>query len=188
MPDPILTSYLASTKTRLLAKRRIAAGGCWEWTGYIDVQTGYGRVGFGNKATDHLYAKQKMASKGRVEWLHRVSWIVHFGAIPDEQCVLHRCDNRSCFNPSHLFLGTRKTNSDDKIAKGRYRGGYSCGDASPVAKLTSEQVEEIRKRYAVIKNIIKIAVEFSISKSQVWNIVSGKSWQRPSGNYVTTVK
>ena len=74
--------------------------GCWEWDG--TVRTGYGR----------FYVNGKMQSA------HRVSWEIHNGPI-NGFLVLHKCDNTSCVNPEHLFLGTQKDNVRDMWEKQR---------------------------------------------------------------------
>ena len=83
--------------------------GCWEWTGSrMKTKWPYGKFGRGQLGSGWMHA-------------HRASWIVHFGEVSDGMCVLHRCDNPPCVNPSHLFLGTFKDNTQDMIAKGRAR-------------------------------------------------------------------
>ena len=98
---------------------------CWEWQARKD-KHGYGLTFYNEE-----------------NWFaHRIAWIVANGAIPDGQCVLHRCDNPSCVNPSHLFLGTRADNHADMVEKGRNKNPQK-----PVrghgAKLSQEEVEEI---------------------------------------------
>jgi hypothetical protein len=77
---------------------------CWEWVGARQ-KFGYGWF---------LFYKRYMSS-------HRASWILHYGLIPKGMFVLHHCDNPSCVNPSHLFLGTQKDNIRDGMQKGRIR-------------------------------------------------------------------
>lgn len=86
---------------------------------------------------------------------HRISWELVNGSIPPGICVLHRCDNPACVNPSHLWLGSMKDNSQDMARKGR-DGRHSKPDATArgsghgMAKLTEAKVVEIRRRYAEV--------------------------------------
>ena len=90
-----------------LWKRVERTPGCWLWTGYRRT-TGYGRIGF----------------RGRIDYAHRVAWVVAKGEIPDGMCVLHKCDNPACVRPAHLWLGTQRENMIDKGRKGRSRNQF----------------------------------------------------------------
>jgi hypothetical protein len=98
---------------------------CWEWTA-SKRHFGYGQINI-----------RRYPFKA-----HRLSWIIHFGVIPNGFCVCHRCDNPGCVNPSHLFLGTQTDNMTDMNRKLRHGGPK--GESHPSAKLTNAQVAEIR--------------------------------------------
>jgi hypothetical protein len=86
---------------------------CWGWAGATN-NHGYGIVNVGGPRHDRALA-------------HRLSWVLHVGAIPTGACVLHRCDRPACTNPRHLFLGTQLDNVADMDAKGRRRNAPSFG-------------------------------------------------------------
>lgn len=132
---------------------------CWNWTQVL-AKNGYG--GF------YCLVKKFLA--------HRISWMLHKGIIPDGLCVLHRCDNRRCVNPDHLFLGTNKDNQDDCKSKGR--NFRVRGEDFSVCKLTKSSVLEIRKRRSLGEMYKDIQKDFpGISKDTIRACVVGKSWK-----------
>lgn len=139
---------------------------CWLWT-RSTMGGGYGQ--FSVKARSPLFA-------------HRYSWEIHNGEIPNGLCVLHHCDNTRCVNPKHLFLGTRKDNSDDMVTKGRVSHvgcskNPSKGEAHGRAKLTNQDVLEIRRLYGTGKfTKIGLARLFRVGRHQVYGIISHKYW------------
>lgn len=135
----------------------VTESGCMEWTRSTN-NKGYGYLRICNKA--------KLA--------HRISYERSVGPIPDDTCVLHRCDNPICINPNHLFLGTRKDNWDDCVRKGRNRSRDSHGENNTRCKLTEAQVLMIRddKRIARI-----VAAELNVEMSTVQKIRSRTTWK-----------
>ena len=104
MPTGVYERTRRSIAERFWCKVTRAIG-CWTWAG-SKTRQGYGCIGSGGK-----YAPVVKA--------HRVSWELNRGPIPQGLCVLHHCDNPSCVNPNHLFLGTVRDNWNDAITKGR---------------------------------------------------------------------
>lgn len=108
--------------------------GCWLWSGAVS-SNGYGNVNHGGK------------------WFsaHRLYYWLHYGDIPEGILVCHSCDNKQCVNPSHLWLGTNKDNSQDMSRKGRtgLRSKLGESDYGDVFQLYTMGISqrELAKRY-----------------------------------------
>ncbi len=132
---------------------------CWPWLGCIS-RGGYGRL----------------TLDGRTSAAHRVSWqITHTAPIAPGIDVCHKCDNRPCVNPAHLFLGTRADNMADMKAKGR--GNCARGERHNKAKLTREKVADIRARFASGESKKSLAKAFGVTRRNVKLIVEGATWR-----------
>jgi hypothetical protein len=108
---------------------------------------------------------------GKNQRAHRIAWILAYGQIPDGLCVCHTCDNPSCVNPLHLFLGTSAENTQDRENKNR--GVRSRGENNGTSKLTEDQVLKIREAKGTIRSIAEV---FHISQSRVCLIRNRKAW------------
>jgi hypothetical protein len=133
---------------------------CWDWTAFI------GWDGYGYFRPQHICKTQKA---------HRISYELTFGKIPDKICVLHRCDNRKCVNPNHLFLGTKQDNTSDMRNKGR--GWNPVGVEVKCAKLDENKVRVIRDLFRDGKYQTEIAKLFGVDSSTISTIVNRKSWK-----------
>lgn len=134
---------------------------CWPWTGAIKPN------GYGNWRP----------STGRSEGAHRAAFRLFAGKeIPPGAHVCHSCDNRKCCNPRHLWLGSHADNMADMTAKGRSAKGRLMpqGEMSPRAKLTAEQVKEIKRDGEPASQVAK---RLGVHRNNIYHIRSGKTWR-----------
>src|SRR3990167_7169618 len=116
-------------------QKALRGDSCWFWIGCTK-SNGYGLIQVG----------------GKLEHVHRASWMAHRGPIPNGLWVLHHCDVRNCINPEHLYLGTHSDNTADMVNRGRFNPERAAG-----AKLSWEQVREMRKIRAEGVKVVVIA-------------------------------
>lgn len=142
---------------QLFDRTVVTDGGCWEWQGYRS------RKGYGEIKVD-----------GRMEKAHRQAFLLRRGPIPQGMHVLHRCDNPPCVNPDHLFLGTNDDNVADRTAKGR--SARNVGAAASTAKLTEDDVRQIRRMATLGMTNLEIAEAFPVNDRSISNIIRNKTW------------
>lgn len=136
---------------------------CWEWQGGRATQMRYGIVAVGHTPD----------GKKVVDYAHRIAWVLRHGAVPEGQCVLHRCDNPICCRDEHHFLGDRTTNSDDKVAKGRQSKGAEVG----TARLTESQAAEILTAFATGEfSMMALARKYGVVRGTIAALVTGRTW------------
>ncbi len=128
---------------------------CWNWLGAKN-KRGYGII-YWNKHNDGA---------------HRYSWFLHHGEI-GTFFVLHKCDNPSCVNPNHLFLGTHTDNMRDCSIKGRKIGGLGPGEKHPKAKLTETDIRYIRNCSETDSWLAKL---YNVHQTTIWYIRANKTW------------
>jgi len=130
--------------------------GCIEWTG--SKRGGYGT----------------MRHEGKTKQVTRILWEKHKGKIPDGYYVCHKCDNPSCINLEHLFLGTNSDNIKDSFRKGR---SLRKGESNGRSKLTWNEVRDIRQKYIPrLYSCSKLAKEYNVCTATINNIIVGKVW------------
>jgi hypothetical protein len=153
---------------------------CWIWTGSRD-RKGYGSF---------------RGADGQTILAHRMAWLLEYGQIADELCVLHACDAPSCVRPDHLFLGTVAENNRDMAAKGRHATRTSLehlrrganhprrlhpetvlrGERHPMARLTALDVEAMRREHESGKSGAEIGRRYGVSPGHARKVVKGEAW------------
>jgi hypothetical protein len=142
--------------------QKCPVSGCWNWTGSTN-QSGYGT----------------MAPNEWGTLAHRISYGLNVGPVPKGKgphgtCVCHRCDNRLCVNPEHLFLGSNADNLADRDAKGRQVA--MRGSRNGHSKLNESDIVQIRAMFHRGAKLREVAERFSISKANASDIKRGKIW------------
>lgn len=166
MSDHNLLSALAGSPVSQSTASRFwkhvdKSGDCWNWMAGL-TSAGYGSFKIKN---------------GRPTWMtvqaHRMAYELTKGDIPKGLYVCHTCDNPICVKPDHLYLGTPSDNNRD--AKERGRLNPSVGERNSHAKLTPEQVSEIRNARGQLSQR-KLARLYGITASTVWHIQARRTW------------
>ncbi len=134
-----------------------APNGCWEWIG-VRIGRGYG----------------KFEIDYQVVMVHRFSYELVHGPIPEGLFVCHHCDNPPCVNPAHLFLGSPADNSADMVAKRR----SARGSSHPMSKFTEADVLTIRARFAAGQITTKaLAAEYGVDPCTIVRMISRRTWK-----------
>lgn len=129
---------------------------CWNWNG--GKSRGYGRFWM----------------NGKLVMAHRVMYQISTGKNPGVLLVCHRCDNPSCVNPNHLFLGSPKDNMDDRRLKNR----HAYGERQGLSKLSSSSVRRIREEFKEGKiTKLKLASNYRVHISTICHIIMKKTWR-----------
>ena len=144
--------------------------GCWEWSGAL-TSSGYGNLSWHGKAAQ----------------AHRVAYFLSHGGVSIttgfriagrakryRQFVLHRCDNRKCCNPAHLFLGSMRTNLLDAYNKGRKQQPRS---KHVNAKVRAEDVKAIRESYANGARQVDLAQQYGVSQRAISLLVRRETYK-----------
>lgn len=134
---------------------------CWEWQGYI-----------GSNRYGNFYLN------GKTEKHHRVAFFFTHNVWP-EPCCLHLCDNTKCCNPAHLKAGTHAQNMREAAERGRLPP--VVGEANPRAKITTEQVLEIRKQLDLGNRVCDISRALQIHRGTIDQIKGGRQWTSVGG-------
>lgn len=146
-PQAIAARFWASVDKR-------GSDECWEWQGCRN-RSGYGVI----------------AVNGKPVIASRLSYELQHGDIPEGMCVCHKCDNRPCVNPNHLFLGTDADNMADRDRKSR----QACGERTNHNVLVESQVREIKALTDI--TVRELARRYGVSDATIKNIRIGHRWK-----------
>lgn len=138
---------------------------CLEWVGHL--VNGYGKFKFNGV---HHYA-------------HRIAFSLYYGEIPKDKIVCHKCNNRKCCNPIHLYAGTHHSNALDKVRAGRSTKGKSynttrSGHKNNLCKLAGYEVEMIRKFHkSKTLDSKSLSIFFDVHQTTINHLLSRRTWK-----------
>src|ERR1700753_2039822 len=141
------------TKEEFFSNVKINKNSCWEWQRYLN-KYGYGYI----------------STEGKSWSIHRYAYYVTHGSIPSKKWVLHKCDNRKCINPDHLYLGDNAQNVKDRVQ--RNRGAIAERNAS--SKLTTKEVTKIKKMTGTLRSVSE---KFGVAIATIDDIRRGRTWK-----------
>lgn len=145
---------------RFIEKVEKTEQGCWTWTA-ATYRKGYGHF------------QRLIDGKWRMYKAHRYSYEVYKGKIPSGMLVCHSCDNPTCVNPNHLFLGTQKDNMIDMLSKNRKVRG-----CNPLHHALSQEIaDNIRIDHKAGMKYKELELKYSTSKTQISRIITLKTWK-----------
>jgi hypothetical protein len=140
---------------------------CWTWKG-AKTNKGYG-----------IYSSFYKFGFFKSQFAHRVSYFLANGNFDSDLLVCHKCDNPSCVNPNHLFIGTYSDNAQDMSDKGRNGQQINSqkGEKHGRSKLDWNKVREIRKRYSEEKiTKSELSRQYGVDHKQIRNILNNTNW------------
>jgi hypothetical protein len=150
------------TRAQFLTLVSKQPNGCWIWLGSYFSKGGYGSCSTKDDKT------------GRATHL---AYSLFNGKPPTDAHILHTCDNKPCVCPKHLFAGTNRENAIDKVKKGRQRGGMPEGERCYWAKLTEQQVLEIRQKLEAGVQSKILAKEYKVQAPAIHKIKIRHTWR-----------
>lgn len=144
------------TYQRFMSKVSKDPCGCWIWKASKN-KDGYGQFSVKNKVLS----------------AHRFSYEIHKGPVSKGLSVCHSCDNPSCVNPDHLWIGTHKDNMKDCWQKNRGKTIFGIGQKNVKAKLTEENAQEIKNSDL---KYLELAEKFNVTRETISKIKRNKRW------------
>lgn len=155
MPNPKFTTHSLYDWLRAEVATR-NDDQCWLWP-YTKTR-GYGHIKI----------------NGKLSYVHRVAFFLCHGRWP-LPFALHRCDERACFNPTHLFEGNNAANVADMVSKQRQRG--PMGEKNSHVVLTAAMVREIRTLYAAGMPMRELTAKYRVQRCTIRKAALGISWK-----------
>jgi len=137
---------------------------CIEWKGNKS-PNGYGQISWWRKRKCYNITT------------HRLSKLIEIGWIPDGYYVLHKCHNKICVNPDHLYIGTAKHNINDSIKVGTHPCLNIKGENHGQSLLTEKEVMEIIELIKSGKQQREIAIRYKVNPSTIGDIKQNRTWK-----------